>query len=466
MSTTLIKNGFIYTATQNPICIERGWICIQNGKIKQLGSMDDAKLPEADVEYDATGKLILPGLINPHWHESFIAPNFERADDVGLSCTAYACGGDIEALGSLFGFISSVPNRLTEQEALAIARWSLWTQLRSGTTAIGDIGSANSGKALAQAALDLNMRIRLSRWGADIQIPNNASQYKLVADGSEQIHDVEQLIESYHKHESGLLGVMPSVMGAFACSDNLLLGMGNLAKKYDLPFATHLAALKNEREAVQRIFGVAPVERFNQFGLVNSRLLSVHSAYLTEDEYELFVEEKVNICHSPAHYGMLGEKTLSETGVLTQFLKDDANISTSTDGDISFTGGMTEALRACHLNHNEVSNDNTTCSPNKALLTGTRVAATALGWEDKIGDLTCGKEADLVFIDVTDYRYKNSPHPLRTFLLTGSSKDVESVMVGGNWVLLHGEPTGNFSELDLWDDYCSAVTSARQRIKP
>lgn len=96
MSTTLIKNGFIYTATQNPICIERGWICIQNGKIKQLGSMDDAKLPEADLEYDAAGKLILPGLINPHWHESFIAPNFERADDVGLSCTAYACGATLK----------------------------------------------------------------------------------------------------------------------------------------------------------------------------------------------------------------------------------------------------------------------------------------------------------------------------------------------------------------------------------
>lgn len=464
MSRILIDNGFIYTATDSPVFIERGWILVQDDRIVELGDADTPK-PLADRVVDASGKLILPGLINPHWHESFTAPVDERADDCGLCPTAYAKGGDIEALGALFGFISGVGKRLTSQESLAIARWSLWTQLRSGTTALGDVGSANSGFGLAQAALDLGMRIRVSRWGADIQIPNQGTYCVNIADPQEQADDCLALVEAFHGHESGLLGVMPSVMGAFAASDQLLTTVGDIARRYQLPFATHLAPLKNEREAVQRIFGCSPVERFARQGFLNERLVAVHTAYASEEEYRDLLEAQVNICHSPAHYGMLGEKTLSETGQLGRFIRDGACVSCSTDGDITFIGGMPEAMRACHLGHNEALNDNTACPPVTTLRTGTINGAKALGWQDKIGSIQTGKQADLVMIDMDDYRYKIGRYPLRTFLVTGGCRDVDSVMVAGQWVVKTGK-SPYMEENELWDDYCSAVASARKRIRP
>ena len=458
----LIKGGFLYTADENNTVIKDSWILVEGNKIKQIGSSEEA-IPVYDNLVDVKGKLVLPGLINPHWHESFVAPNFEEPNDTDLKPTAYSNGGDIEALGAMFGFISTVGAKLTEEEALAIARWSMWTQLRSGTTTLGDVGSANSADGMAQAAIDLGMRIRVSRWGSDIMIPRGASKFKYIADTQAQIDDWLALMEKWNNHKSGLVGGMPSVMGAFGSSDEQLIAMKEIADQFNAPYATHLGALKNEAAAVKGVFGKSSIGRFNSLGLLTDKLLAVHTAYATDAEYEKLLANKVNICHSPAHYGMLGEATVSETKQITRFLKDGAMVSTSTDGDITFIGGMCEAMRAAHLGHNEAQNCNTACPPTLALKTGSLFGAKALGWDKKIGSIEVGKQADIVMIDIDDYRYKIGNHPLRTFLVTGSSKDVDTVMVAGKIVVWNGQGLA-FNEAELYSDYEKAVVSARKRI--
>ncbi|WP_201746244.1 amidohydrolase family protein [Veronia nyctiphanis] len=316
---------------------------------------------------------------------------------------------------------------------------------------------------MAVAAIDLGMRLRVSRWGSDIMIPNGASEYKQIADTQAQTEDWVQLLETWHDHKSGLVGGMPSVMGAFGSSDHQLLALKEITDKYKSPYATHLAPLKNEREAVRGVFGKTPIERFDHFGLLTHNLLAVHTAYASETEYLRLLETGVNICHAPAHYGMLGENTLSETKQLGRFLRDGVWLSSSTDGDITFTGGMCEAMRGAHLGHNEALNCNTACPPTLALKTGTLFGAKALGWLDKIGSLEAGKQADIVLVDTSDYRFKLGNHPLRTYLVTGSSQDVDSVMVAGDWVVKDTRST-RFDEAELFADYQKAVASARQRI--
>ena len=460
--TTLIRGGFLYTANLANTVIPESWILVKGDTITAIGSHNDP-LPAHDLVIDASGKLVLPGLINPHWHESFVAPNHELPDDSDLRPTAYANGGDIAALGSMCGFISGVGQKLTFDEGIAIARWSMWTQLRSGTTALGDVGSANRSDAMATAAIELGMRLRVSRWGSDIMIPNGASQFKIIADTQAQTDDWVALLETWHDHHSGLVGGMPSVMGAFGSSDAQLLALAEIAAKYDVPYATHLAPLRNERAAVEAVFGKSPVQRFDDMGLLSDRLLAVHTAYASSKEYARLIETGVNICHSPAHYGMLGEATISETGQLGRFLRDGVSVSSSTDGDISFIGGMCEAMRGAHLGHNEAQNCNTACPPTLALKTASLFGAKALGWQDRIGSIEVGKQADLVLVNADDYRYKLSAHPLRTYLVTGSSHDVDSVMVAGQWLVVQGRST-RFDEAEIFADYEKAVLSARARI--
>ncbi|USE67732.1 cytosine deaminase [Pseudoalteromonas maricaloris] len=459
---TLIDNVFIYTADTRDTVYPKGWLLVHGKYIEALG--EDGEQPSNfDQRIDGQGKLMLPGLINPHWHESFVAPNAESPDDTHLEATAYSNGGNIQALGSMFGFISTVGDKLTLEEGLAIARWSMWTQLRSGTTALGDVGSANKADAMALAAIDLGMRLRVSRWGSDIMLEAHKSTPTIIADTELQTADWLSLIETWDNHSSGLVGAMPSVMGAFGSSDKQLEALASIAQQYQVPYATHLAPLKNERAEVERVFGRSPIARFDAMGLLTDKLLAVHTAYASEDEYQRLIETGVNICHSPAHYGMLGEATISETGQIGRFLKDGVWVSSSTDGDISFIGGMCEAMRGAHLGHNEAQNCNTACPPTLALKTASLYAARALGWEQQIGSIEVGKQADLVLVNNDDYRYKLSGHPLRTFIVTGSSLDVDSVMVAGDLVVKAGRST-RFDEHELFEDYLKAVASARKRI--
>ncbi len=461
----LITGGFTYTANEATAYIENSWLLICGENIISMGVQEIDALPEHDELINAKGKMILPGLVNPHWHESFIAPNFETADDKNLKVEPYAQGGDIEALGSMFGFISNIGNKLSYQEALAIARWSLWTQLRSGTTALGDIGSVNLPNALAQAAIDLGIRLRVSRWGSDIMIPNEGNQVVSIADTDQQTADWQALMETWNNHSSGLIDGMPSVVGAFGSSDKQLIAMRDIAETFHSPYAAHLAPLRNEAAAIQRVFGETAIGRFNKLGLLTNKLIAVHTSYTSADELDCIIKNGVNICFSPAHYGMSGESTLSETGQMADLLKRGVPIACSTDGDISYIGGMPEAMRAIHLGLNEASNDNTTCSPNTALLTATQNAANMLGWGERIGSLEPGKQADLVFVDIDDFRYCNTNHPLRTFLISGSSKDVDSVMIKGKMLVKHGK-SEHFNEAELFNDFKLAVASARLRIKP
>lgn len=460
----LIRGGFLYTANPAEVCIANSWILLVGKRIAAIGRKGEAE-PEYEQLIEAHGQLVLPGFVNPHWHESLVAPNDEQPDDSHLAASPYARGGDIEALGSMFGFIATVAKRLSAEEARAIARWSLWTQLRSGTTALGDLGSANTADAMALAALDLGIRIRVSRWGSDIMIPKGASAYKKIADTQEQIDDWEALMDRWNQHPSGLIGGMPSVSGAFGSSDQQLAAMGEIAERYQSPYATHLAPLRNEAAAVKAVFGRTAIERFDDLGLLTNRLIAVHTAYASEQEYQRILATGVNICHSPAHYGMLGEHTNSETGQIARFLRDGAPVSCSTDGDISYIGGMPEAMRAAHLGHNEATNDNTTCPPTTALTMATINGAKALGWADRIGTIEVGKEADLVLVDMDDWRYRIGNHPLRTFLVAGGSRDVNTVIIAGEVLVRNGKST-RFDEAELFADYQRAAESARARIRP
>ncbi|WP_437875293.1 amidohydrolase family protein [Sorangium sp. So ce513] len=459
----LVRAGIVYTADASDRVLPGGWILVEGDKIAAMGGKG-APEPTADQVIDASRHMVLPGLINAHWHECFVAPDHETPDDKAMEVSAYSRGGNIEALGTLFRFVSKVQDLLPFEEALPIARWSMWTQLRSGTTTLGDIGSANSSEGLAQAALDLGMRIRVSRWSGDIVIPNSSNEFQRFADPEKDATAWVDLMDRWNEHPSGLVRSMPSVMGSFCSSDEQLKLLREVATKYDAPFAAHLGALRNEAEANRRIFGISGIQRFEELGLLTDKLLSVHTAWASEDEYKLLLERRVNLVHSPAHYGQLGEHTVV-TGQIGRYLRDGGVVASSTDGNIWYIGGMPEAMRAAHLGHNEALNDVFACPPLAALRTGTRYGAKALGWDDAIGSLEVGKQADLVIVDIDDFRYATSNHPLRTFLVCGSSKDVRTVLVAGRVVVEDGRST-TMDEEAMLNDLRKAVVTARARFKP
>src|SRR5262245_21642122 len=48
--------------------IDNGAIVVQNGKILAVGPANQVNIPEGTERHDATGKVIMPGLVDTHSH--------------------------------------------------------------------------------------------------------------------------------------------------------------------------------------------------------------------------------------------------------------------------------------------------------------------------------------------------------------------------------------------------------------
>ncbi|MEX1141075.1 MAG: amidohydrolase family protein [Thermoleophilaceae bacterium] len=473
----LVRGGFVYTVDDEERIHPSGSVLVVGDRIAAVG--DDASVRRAVGELepalreglqtlDAQGMMVLPGFVNPHWHENFsmrlVAPNgaLRPTHDHGDRPGLFARGGDVAELSREFDRRYAIADSLLPDEAEAIARYSLWTQLRSGTTTFGDVGSVNRPEALVAATRALGLRGAISLWASDAECVPGEGRHRRTRDADAVLARVEALLQSCADDRSGRVRAMPSVIYPPNMTDALGVGLAELVGRYDTPFATHIAALRNEAEIMEACFGASSIRRFSELGLLTERLLAVHCAFADDAERALLLDAGVHINHSPAKYGTAGERTLSDSKLIVELLRAGLDVSLSTDGETLPLGGMAEAMRQAWQAHNEIWADNTAVRPTTALAMATRVAARGLRWDAEVGSLEVGKQADLVLVPVDDWRYLLRARPLEGFLMLGGSADVRTVIVAGRVLLQDGRATF-VDERDLERRYVEALTSFSRR---
>lgn len=473
----LIRDGFVYTADDADRILTRGSVLAVDGVITAVGepsAVDEAvRALDPDTAsalrvIDAGGAMVLPGFVNPHWHDmSALRATSHRArgchdrdDEPGF----LARGGNMPLISSLFDRFGGLVDELTPGEAEAIARYAIWSQLRGGVTTLGDVGSLNRPDALLAAVRALGIRGSLSTWAGDVVCRAGESRPHRTRDADEVLAAAEEVLRTCAADPSGRVRARPSAVYVTNVSDELGAGLAELAERFGTGFATHLGAQRHESDFVTSYFGLSPVRRFERFGLLSPRFMAVHCAFVDDADRPLLTDNGVHLNHSPAKYGLSGEATLSETRLLSQAIRAGRDVSLSTDGATFPLGGMVENMRAACQTHNEMYADHTVVPPTRALAMATRIAARGLQWDDQVGSLAVGKRADLVLVPVHDWRYLLNPRPLEAFLMLGGSTDVDTVIVDGQVVLDHGRST-RADERELEADYLRAVASFSARLR-
>ena len=475
--TLLIENGFVYTADGEDRVHPSGSVLIVDGRIAAVGAAGDVRRAVDDLEpelrrslrtIDAREQLVLPGFVNAHWHDMFAARivfggAFRSCHDHGDQPGFLARGGDMHLISTLFDRFCGMVEALTPAEAEAIARYSVWTQLRSGTTTIGDVGSLNRPDALVAAVRGLGVRGAISTWASDVVCDSGTDRPRRTRDPDKLLSDLEAVLRSCERDPTGRVRARPSAVYVTNMSDELGAGLAAFVERFDTTFATHVGAQRNEGAFVEHYFGARPVERLDRLGLVSDRLMAVHCSFVDDDEASRLVEAGVHINHSPAKYGGSGESTMTETKLISKLLRAGAHVSLSTDGTIFPVGGMVENMRAAWQMHNELWADQTVVRPTKALAMATRDAARGLGWDDEVGSLEVGKQGDVVMVPIDDWRYLLNPRPLEGLLMLGGSTDVHTVVVGGQ-VLVEDARTLGVDEAELKGEFLAALRSFSSRL--
>ncbi|OKI51507.1 chlorohydrolase family protein [Micromonospora sp. CB01531] len=223
----------------------------------------------------------------------------------------------------------------------------------------------------------------------------------------------------------------------------LLEATAKLARKHDVPVRLHSMQGQVELELLRRWYNATPMEILERTGLLDCRLLVPHATYgagngkrpsPSDTELDALVRAGASIVHCPSTSLRYG--TVLDT--FDRFRRAGVNVTLGSD---SFPPDLFRAMDV-GSNLNKVLDGRLDAGDVAAYFrAATLNAAKALGRED-LGRLAPGAQADLVVLRLTDFRLGVVDDPLRTFLMSGSPRDIAMTVVSGRTVVRDGKLPG------------------------
>jgi 5-methylthioadenosine/S-adenosylhomocysteine deaminase len=224
----------------------------------------------------------------------------------------------------------------------------------------------------------------------------------------------------------------------YTVSDRSFEQIRMLADELETPIQMHVLETADELSDSVRLHRRRPLARLDTLGMLTPLLSSVHMTQLDTDDLELLAIRGAHVIHCPESNlklasGFCPVARLADAGV---------NVALGTDGAASNNDlDMFGEMRTAGLLAKGVAHQPDTLPATAVLQMATLNGARALGLGDRIGSLVPGKEADVIAIDMN--RPATQPvHSLMSQLVYATSRDqVSDVWVGGERLLIAGQPT-------------------------
>jgi putative selenium metabolism protein SsnA len=279
----LIENGTVLSPGGKPSVRRHHSVLIENGLITRIapkgrfGRFTGKRI-------DASGKVVMPGLINAHNH---FYSTFAR----GLTKAKPAR----DFMGVLRNLWWRLDRALTAEDCYYSALIALLDSIRHGTTTIIDhhasphavVGSLG---AIARAVKETGLRACLcyevsDRDGADIAKQGLA----------ENAWFIQQCQKQNDPHLQALFGLHAS----FTISDATLEKAATLGQMLCSGFHIHVAEAQGDQDVALRKSGQRVVERLNRFEILGRRSITAHCIHITPGEMDLLAGTRTAVVHNP-----------------------------------------------------------------------------------------------------------------------------------------------------------------------
>jgi len=418
----VIRGGHVALLDDDFTVLSDGAVAIEGGRIAAVGSAADiASRYDGAETIDASGKLVMPGLINAHTHL--------------YSALARGLVADIEPSSNFTEILEHLWWRLDRALTLDDVRLSAAAGaidlIRNGTTTIIDHHASQvhidgSLSAVAESLNESGLRFNLCFEISD-------------RDGTEAreagLAENERFGREVASRDGDLVGASVGLHASFTLDDGTLERAAGMAA--DLGLGCHIHAAEDVADVEDSVSrsGKRVVERLESFGILGPRSIAAHCIHVNERETALLAESGTIVVHNPQSNmnnavgcadvpGMLGSGVLMGLG---------------TDG---FTASMFDEMKVANLIHRHQSGDPRVGHDVAArlCLMNNQTIASRL-FDDRIGRLEPGALADVIVLDY------DPPTPLQTgnfgghliFGLTGWM--VETVIIDGRVVMRDRELT-------------------------
>jgi len=400
-----VKGGLVVTQNWKREVL-KGDILVEDGRIAAVGHVK----ARPDETVDASGCMVLPGLINCHTH---VAMALMRgvADDVRLE----------QFLDKTFAIDAK---RNPDDLALGAALGCL-EMIRSGTTTFLDMYYSED--IIAKCVEDIGIRGYLGWTVLDEQFTTQKGR---------PIDNCESFIKA-HK-DRPLVKPVVGVQGVYVCSDETLMKARELAVRHSTFCHYHASETRHEVYEFQRKKGRRPVEHMSEIGFLSRGDVAAHGVWLTINEVRMLSKAGVSVAHCPT-----SNMKLASGGVapIPEMLSENVRVCLGTDGCSSNNSlDMFLEMKFASLLHKANKWDASVVPAQSALDMATIEAAKCLGAEKSIGSLEPGKRADIVVVDCRrPSMLPTSPdNAVANLVYASPSGAVRDTMVDGEFVLRNG----------------------------
>jgi len=441
-ATVLLEGGLVLTAAAAPAA-QRD-VLIERGRIKALlppGTADRTVVRTMD----ATGKLVVPGLVNAHTHSHFTFGKGLNPDwtlEVHQHVTAGITGG------------------LSPEEHALMAQVAAAEMVAKGCTAAYDmvvqlpVPTVEGIRAVARgyAAVGLRARIALtlsdrSLWHAvgglrDALPPQAQDLVDRIRFAS-----VDEMLGACREVVETLRGTVDNIEFALAptiplfCSPPLLSGVASLARELGVPIHTHLSESKLQAIASRDRFGKPLVAHLRDIGFLGPDVTVAHAIWLDADEIRMLADAGVSVAHNPVSNARLGNGVAAVRELLDLGLTVGIGTDACTCSDqLNMFEATRHASLVSRLAHPEPER---WLGAQDVFRMATQGSAKALGFDD-LGTIEAGARADLLLIDLSHVNYVPLNDPLTQVVFNENGAAVKGVMIGGDLVY----SDGRFSRFD------------------
>ncbi len=389
--------------------IADGAIAIDGGRIVAVAaSAEIADRYRGRTTLDATGTLVIPGLINAHTHAPMVL--FRGiADDLALMDWLQKNIFPAERANVTAGFVK------------AGTRLAALEMIRSGTTTFADMYYYED--QVAEAAKEAGLRVVAGETLIEFPAPDNKSIPEALA-------YTERFLVRWKDDPLVIAAVAPH--SPYLASPETLRAARALADRFGAPILTHVSESKDEQQQIRERYGKTPTEHLRDVGLLRKGVLGAHGVWLTPSDRSLLKTAGAGIAHCPQS----NMKLASGTAPVRDMLAEGLALGLGTDGAASNNDlDMFEEMLSAALLAKQATGDPTAAPAAAVLEMATLGGARSLGLEDRIGSLEPGKRADLVVVSLSAPRLHPVYDPISHLVYAAKGADVRDVVVQGRLIM-------------------------------
>ena len=393
--------------------------------------------PDDAATLDASGRLLMPGLVNAHTHG-----HNNLAKSVGdrwtlellLNAAPWITGGrtlEDKYLSTLIGAVEMVRKGCTAAYDLS---FELPAPVPEGLEAVG------------RAYADVGMRAVVAPMMADRTfhraIPGLLDALPAALRREAEAISIEPFETSIAAWEWARaawpfdrdqvrLALAPTI--PHHCSEAFLRAAQRSADEHEAGFHTHLAESKVQALAGMRLYGMTQTAWLESLGVLGPRFTAAHAVWLDRDDMRRLADAGAAVAHNPGSNARLGNGLAAARALLDAGVRVGIGTDACTCSD---NLNMFEAMRiASMVSRVQELDYERWLATEEVLEMATRGSAGVLGLDHAIGVIEPGRKADIVFLDLGHVNYVPLNDPVNQIVHGEDGTGVESVMVGGRMVL-------------------------------